>query len=130
MIEQPNPQQGAEIDMDASNLFIEDTFTDNRVGTIRRMSPVTPAGDPDPSRSIRYLGSTQIMTPAGALPLSFEISAQTLVEAVSGFGEAAAKAVENTMEELRELQHQQASSIVVPGSGPMGGVPGGGMQMR
>ena len=38
-----------------------------------------------------------------------------LAGAVAGFGEAAKVAVEKTMEELKEMQRQQASSIVVPG---------------
>ena len=57
------------------------------------------------------------MTPGGALPLNFEIPADSLEGAIEGFGDAAQQAVESTMEELREMQRQQASSIVVPKSG-------------
>lgn len=131
-MEQTDQQGSTDIGMDAANLFAEETFTDSKVGTIRRMSPVTPAGEPDATRSIQYLGSAQVMTPAGALPLSFEIPAESLVDAVAGFGDAAKLAVERTMEELREMQRQQASSIVVPGSGmgsQGGGMGGGGIQM-
>jgi hypothetical protein len=60
------------------------------------------------------------------LPLSFEIEAGSLAEAAAAFGDAAKDAFEKTMHELRELQRQQASSIVVP-QGGMGGMPGGGM---
>ena len=55
------------------------------------------------------------MTPGGALPLSFEIKTDNLKDAVAAFGDAAKQAVEHTMEELKEMQRQQASSIVVPG---------------
>jgi hypothetical protein len=73
------------------------------------------------------------MTSVGALPINFEIEAQSLEQAVSGFAEAAKEAVERTMKDLQELRRQAASSIVVPqggmgglgGMGP-GGVPGGG----
>ena len=115
-----------EISMDASALTREDVFTDNRVGTIRRLTPVNGDGGHDESRTVQYLGSTQIMTPAGALPLSFEIPAESLSEAVEGFGEAAQVAVEKTMEELREMQRQAASSIVVPKAGMDPGAMGGG----
>jgi hypothetical protein len=117
-----------EIRMDASNLYREETFTDNTVGTLRRITPVTPEGDPDPGRPVQFVGSTQVLTTAGPLPLSFEIEAATLSEAAEGFGEAAKKAFERTMEELKEYQRQQASQIVVPKGGmdPMGGMPGGG----
>ena len=104
-----------EITMDATALTREETFTDSRVGTIRKMTPVTLDGETDSSRPVQFVGSTQIMTPGGALPLSFEIETDTLEGAVAGFGDAAKLAVERTMEELKEMQRQQASSIVVPG---------------
>lgn len=128
-----NPDASNEIKMDSADLFREEVFTDNTVGTLRRLTPVTADGEPDPSRAQQFIGSTQVMTTAGPLPLSFEIEAKTLTEAAEGFGEAAKGAFEKTMEELREMQRQQASSIVVPGQepGPMGGGMGGGnIQMR
>lgn len=124
------PEERDEIRMDTDNLYREEVFTDNTVGTLRRLLPVTAAGDPDPSRPTQYVGSTQILTNAGPLPLSFEIEAGSLIEAAAAFGEAAKEAFEKTMEELREMQRQQASSIVIPkgGVGPGGamGGPGGG----
>ena len=128
-----SPDTSNEIKMDASSLYREEVFTDNAVGTLRRLTPVTPSGDPDPSRSEQYVGSTQVLTNAGPLPLSFEIQAGSLADATEAFGDAAREAFEKTMEELKEMQRQQASSIVVPGSGmdPMGGGRGGGkIQMR
>ena len=107
----------SEIEMDASALTREDVFTDNRIGTIRRLTPVDANGETDTGRDVQFVGSTQIMTPAGALPLNFEIPASTLSEAVAGFGEAAKEAVDRAMEELKELQRQAASSIVVPKAG-------------
>ena len=104
-----------EINMDASSLTREDVFTDSKIGSIRRMTPVTLEGDVDSSREVQYVGSTQIMTPGGALPLSFLIETDSLAGAVKGFGAAASVAVENAMEELKEMQRQQASKIVVPG---------------
>ena len=104
-----------EVSMDPNALTREEVYTDSRVGTIRKMTPVTIDGEVDSSRPIQFIGSTQIMTPGGALPLSFEIETDTLAGAVAGFGDGAKLAVERTMEELREMQRQQASSIVVPG---------------
>lgn len=108
-------ENSPEITMDATALTREEVYTDSRVGTIRKMIPVTVSGEQDDSRSVKYIGSTQIMTPGGALPLSFEIEVDSLEAAVAGFGEAAQQAVERTMEELKEMQRQQASSIVIPG---------------
>ena len=104
-----------EISMDAAALTREEVYTDSRVGTIRKMTPVNLDGELDNTRPVQFVGSTQIMTPGGALPLSFEIESETLEGAVAGFGDAAKLAVERAMEELKEMQRQQASSIVVPG---------------
>jgi hypothetical protein len=119
-----SPDTSNEIQMDTSNLYREEVFTDNTVGTLRRLVPVTADGEVDTARDVQYVGSTQILTNAGPLPLSFEIQAKTLTEAAAAFGDAAKDAFEKTMEELRELQRQQASSIVVP-KGGMGGDLGG-----
>lgn len=129
-----NPEPSNEIKMDAGNLYREETFTDNTVGTLRRMTPVTAEGETDPGRSVQFIGSTQVLTTAGPLPLTFEIEANTLTEAAEGFGDAAKEAFERTMEELKEMQRQQASSIVVPKggmdpSGGMGGMGGGKIQI-
>ena len=104
-----------DITMDATALSREEVYTDSRIGSIRKMTPVTLDGELDTRRPVQFVGSTQIMTPGGALPLSFEIEAETLEGAVAGFGDAAKVSVERTMEELKEMQRQQASSIVVPG---------------
>ena len=122
--------QGQQIAMEASELCREDMYTDSRVGTIRRLTPVTVDGETDASRPVVFLGSTQVMTPAGALPLNFEIPGDSLEAAVEGFGEAAQQAVERTMEELKEMQRQAASQIVVPKGGmDSGGMGGGPIQM-
>ncbi|MCH8057410.1 MAG: hypothetical protein IIB78_06040 [Proteobacteria bacterium] len=126
-----HPATSNEIQMDAAKLYLEEVFTDNAVGTLRRLSPVTATGDPDATRSIQFVGATQVLTSAGPLPLSFEIDGESLAEAAANFGDAAKAAFEKTMEELKEMQRQHASSIVIPraGTGPMGGMGGGNIQI-
>jgi len=118
-------QELPEIRLDTGHLYREETFTDRRVGTLRKLVPVHADGSDDPAGSVVWEGSTSLMTPAGTLPLSFEIEAQTFSEALEAFPAAAREALERTMDELRELRREQASSIVVPGQGEGGG--GGGM---
>ena len=65
------------------------------------------------------------MTPAGALPINFEIEAATLGEAIDKFGDGARAAIEDTMRRIEEMRRDAASSIIVPDAG--GGAPGGGM---
>jgi|SRR5512139_2770856 hypothetical protein len=111
---------------DAATLYLEEVFTDRRVGTIRRMTPVDGAGAPDPGRKVLYVGETQVMSTVGALPIVFEIDAASIGDAADKFGALAKEAIERTMRELQELRRQAASSIVVP-QGGMGGLGGGGM---
>ena len=100
----------ADIAMDGANLYQEETFTDRRIGTLVR------------------------------LPISFEIDATSLEEAVAKFGRDAQEAVQSTIKRLEELRREAASSLIIPGSGagPMGpsgplggpgGVRGGGIQL-
>jgi hypothetical protein len=100
--------------MDATQIYREDTFTDRRVGTIRRMTPVTADGAADPARPVLYVGQAQVMTPMGAMPISFELEATTLSAAIAKFGDAAELAVQQTMRELAEIRREQASSLVIP----------------
>lgn len=124
--------RGGDPQMSADDLYLEEVFTDRRVGTIQRLSPVDGTGQPDAKRSVLYIGQTQILTAAGALPLSFEIQAASLQEAAQKFGEGAKVALQETMERLEEMRREAASSIIVPEAGAasqlggMGGVPGGG----
>jgi hypothetical protein len=117
--------------MDANDLYREDIYSDRRVGTIRVLTPVKSDGTPDPARATSYVGQAQIMTPAGALPLSFEIEAKSLAEACSRFADAAKVAFEETLKELQDLRRQQASSIVIPEAGAASALTGqGGLPPR
>ncbi|WP_431688375.1 hypothetical protein [Hahella sp. NBU794] len=126
-----NESQSPEMTMDVNNLYLEEVITDQKIGAIRRLTPVDANGAEDESRKVLYYGQTQMMTPAGALPLNFELEADSLEHAVKMFSEAANKAMHQTIEELKEMRRQAASSIVVPGQEGMGGMPGGGkIQLR
>jgi hypothetical protein len=125
------PTTAPEPKMDANDLYREDIYSDRRVGTIRVLTPVKSDGTPDPARATSYDGQAQIMTPAGALPLSFEIEAKSLAEACSRFADAAKVAFEETLKELQDLRRQQASSIVIPEAGAASALTGqGGLPPR
>jgi hypothetical protein len=125
------PRDAADPRMDANDLYREDLYSDRRVGTIRVLTPVKPDGTTDPARHTSYVGQAQIMTPAGALPLSFEIDAANLAQACERFADAARIAFDETMKELQEMRRQQASSIVVPDAGTASALTGqGGLPPR
>jgi hypothetical protein len=100
--------------MDRTQIYREEIFTDRKVGTIRRLTPVAADGSADSARPVLYVGQAQIMTPMGAVPISFELDAATLDAAISKFGPAAESAVQQTMRELQEIRREQASSLVIP----------------
>ncbi|MGQ0428989.1 MAG: hypothetical protein ACT4UQ_03560 [Gammaproteobacteria bacterium] len=110
-------ERPGEPQMNAASLYREDVFTDQRVGTVRRLVPVRADGSDDPSRPVIFIGQATVMTPMGSLPLSFELDAKDLAEAVARFGPAAQQAIEEAARELQELRRQAASSIVIPEAG-------------
>jgi hypothetical protein len=114
-----------DVQVDKSNLYREESFTDLKVATIRRLSPIKEDGSPDPSRPQLFTGETTLMSDRGPLPIQAPIEAKDLHEAMDKFPEAVQAAVEKLIEQAREMQRQQMSRIVVPGQG--GGIPGGGL---
>jgi hypothetical protein len=123
-----------DVELDSKGLYREDVFTDRRAGSIRRLTPVTIDGAADPARPVLFSGQTQLLTPAGVLPLGFEIEARTLEEALKKFPEGVKVALEQAIDEARELRREAASRIVVPevsgGIGPGAGPGGGGGKIK
>lgn len=116
-----------DIRLDPNSLYREETYTDLRAGSLRRMVPVTAEGKDDPTRPVLFEGHASLMTQGGTLPLQFHIEAASLAEALEKFPETAQAALLHTLEELRRLQREQQSSIMVPGSPGFGGGKGGGL---
>jgi hypothetical protein len=121
-----------DIKMDPANLYREDIFTDRKMGTIRRMTPVKSDGSADDKRKTLFIGEAQLLTPVGALPLAFEIDATSLADAVDKFPAAARVGIERAVKELQQMRREAASSIIIPetgaaaGLGTPGSLPGGG----
>jgi hypothetical protein len=116
-----------EIKLDADNLYREEIFTDRRAGTLRRLTPVTVEGAVDSTRAVLFSGQTQLLTPGGVLPLGFDIEATNLAEALTRFPDAVKLALDEAIEEAREMRREASSRIVVPDAGALGvGPPGGG----
>ena len=121
-----------EVRLDPAGLYREEIYTDRRAGTIRRLTPVTVDGADDPKRLVLFSGQTQLLTPAGVLPLVFEIEADSLEDALAKFPDAVNAALEQAIDEAREMRREAASRIVVPvvgggaiGPGPAPGAGGG-----
>lgn len=119
--------QTDDIHMQADDLYREEQFTDRKVGSIQRLTPVRADGSDDASRPVLYIGQASLMTPAGTLPINFEIDATSLGDAAEKFGEEAQKAIQDAIRQLQEMRRDAASGLVVPGQGGGGGFGGGGM---
>jgi hypothetical protein len=68
--------------MDENTLYLEEVFTDRKVGMIRRLTPVGPSGGVDVSRPVLYIGQAEIMTSMGPVPINFDLPGETLGQAV------------------------------------------------
>src|SRR3982750_1676078 len=122
------PETTNDIKVDPNSLYLEEVFTDRRVGTIRRMTPVKKDGERDQERAVLYIGETQVLTPAGALPIGFEIGAGSLEEAAEKFGQLAKEAIDRTGKELQGRRRRARPQVGVPQGPlpPLGGAGGGG----
>jgi len=119
-------ERNLEPQMDAAALYQEESFTDRKVGAIRRLTPVNSDGSVDSSRPVLFIGQAEIMTNMGPVPISFEIEATNLEQAVAGFADAAASGIERTVQQIQEMRRQAASQLVVPQGGMpnLAGMPG------
>ena len=108
--------------VDKNNLYREESITDLKVASIRRMIPVTVDGKDDPSRSPIYYGHTQIITPQGPLPLQARLMANTVDEAIAAFPQAMEAEMAQVVQQIQKMQQaesqkrqQEDSRIIVPG---------------
>ncbi|MFQ5418022.1 MAG: cytoplasmic protein [Myxococcota bacterium] len=110
----------SEIEVDPENLYREEIFTDLKVATIRRLTPIQADGSDDVSRPVMFVGQTTLLSQAGPVPVQCQIEATSLEGALAQFPNAINEAIERMIDEARELQRQEASRIVVPGREPAG----------
>ena len=101
--------------IDRGNLYREETVTDLRAATIRQLVPILEDGSTDAARARVFVGSTQIMSPQGPVPIQAEIPAANLGEAMGKFPAAMQQAVQELVKQAEEYRRQEASRIVVPG---------------
>lgn len=104
-----------EFKVDRKNLYKEETFTDLKVCSIRRLTPVSDDGTSDTSRKTIFVGQTSLMSPNGPLPIQAIIQAKELPQAFKRFPEAMIEAMERLMEEAKKMKQEEDSRIIVPG---------------
>jgi hypothetical protein len=110
-------QNNIEFKIDRSNLYSEESFSDLKTGTIKRLTPVKTDGSPDKSRKTIFVGHTSILTPDGPLPIQNIIPAKELSQAIKKFPEFMEQAMERLIEEVKKYQEQEQGQIQKPDSG-------------
>jgi hypothetical protein len=116
----PGKNETIDFTVDQTSLYREESFTDMQVAAVRRLVPVFPNGKEDTGRTPIFIGSTQLMSPQGPLPLQAKLQANNLIEAWDAFPEAIKKAMAEMVKELEKINAEQKqeeeSRIIVPGS--------------
>lgn len=111
-------KQEIDIKIDPNNLFHEETFTDLKIGRIRKLSPVRIDGTPDKNRKPFFIGETQLAVKDQVLPIQCEIDAMGLAEAVEKYPKAIQEAFDKLLREAeaaKKIQEETKSRIIVPG---------------
>ena len=105
--------------IDLANLYRQETYTDLGLGSIQSLSPVKADGSPDPSRTPIFMGTAQIMTQHGPLPVQCEIEARDLKSACEAFPGAVKDAVNKLIRQAREFERERHGGIVIPRGGKL-----------
>ncbi|MFZ0131786.1 MAG: cytoplasmic protein [Desulfobacterales bacterium] len=100
--------------VDRHNLYQEEIFTDLKVASIKRLTPVTSDGSIDKTRKTIFVGETNLMTAAGPLPVQAMIPAKQLQQAIKRFPEAMQAAVEKLAAEVQKMRREEQSQIIAP----------------
>ena len=121
----PGQPNTIDFSVDKNNLYREESFTDLKVASIRRLFPVNLDGTEDNDRTPIFVGHTQLMSQEGPLPIQARLSATTIEDALKEFPSAMEKALAEMVEKIKQVQAQQQqqqqqqqrdqSRIIIPG---------------
>jgi len=105
-----------DLSVNQDNLYLEESFSDLDMASIRRLTPVKPNGLKDKSRKQIFVGHLNLMTPQGPIPIQSAIDARNLKEAMEMYPGAMKAALKKMQKEVEKLKEKQESRIIVPGS--------------
>jgi len=105
--------------VDKENLFREETITDLKIATIRKLIPIKADGSDDSDRDIMFIGTTQLGTPQGPIPMQAVLEAATFEQAMAAFPMAMEVETKKVVENFKRMHEQQKkaqdSKIIMPG---------------
>jgi len=96
-----------EAQLDKDNLYREETYTDMKIGSLHKLIPIKLDGTMDESRPAHFSARTQLMSPAGPVPVQTELKAETLSDALEEFPAAISVAVEEMVTQAQKYQEEQ-----------------------
>ena len=105
--------------VDINNLYRQETYTDLGLGSIQCLIPIKADGSSDAGRPPLFMGSAQIMTQHGPIPVQCEIKADNLKAACEAFPQAIKDAVNNLVEQARQMERERQGGIVIPRGGKL-----------
>lgn len=110
---------GLDFIVDKENLYREVAVTDLNIATIRQLIPIKADGSDDTERDPIFLGSTQLSSPQGPIPIQAKLEAVTLEQAMAVFPKTMEAETRVVIENLKRLHEQQKrkqdSRIIMPG---------------
>jgi hypothetical protein len=105
--------------VDRDHLYREETITDLKIATIRQLIPIQADGSPDENRETIFVGSTQLGTPQGPIPIQVRLEADSFDQAMDVFPRAMEAETRKVIDNLRQMHEQQKkaseSRIIMPG---------------
>ena len=109
------PKSSLNFAVDRQNLYLEETFTDLKSASIRRLIPAKADGSVDKTRKTVFVGQANLMTPNGPLPIQAVIQAKQLQQAIKRYPEAMQAAMDKLADEVEKIRQQEGSPIITPG---------------
>ena len=110
---------GLDFMVDKDNLYREESITDLKIATIRQLIPIKSDGSDDTQRDPIFLGSTQLSSPQGPIPIQAKLEATTFEQAMAVFPKTMEAETRVVIENLKRLHEQQQrkqdSRIIMPG---------------
>jgi hypothetical protein len=105
--------------VDKKNLYREETITDMKIASIQKLIPVNLDGSDDTTRETFFVGSTQLGTPHGPVPIQARLEGATLDQAMDAFPRAMEAETNKVVQQFKKMQSEQKkakdSRIIVPG---------------
>jgi len=98
--------------VDRANLYREESFTDLKVASIRKLTPINIDGSEDSQRLPVFIGHAELISPQGPIPIQAQLKSTSLDGAITELPAAMEKAaleVRDSYIKMQEEQHQNSN---------------------